>query len=235
MANEPITREEILLNAVATDEGANIKPITREEMFLAKLGGADVTAPTPITRKEQFLQKAIENSGNIGGGGDEGSQLDALIDGSITEITSNVDKITDYAFCGLTRLTTVDFPAAESIGQYAFQNCSNLTTADFPAAKSVGNYAFAQCFNLTAVILRIASVATLQNTNAFMYCYHFHGTTDSTYNPDGLKDGYIYVPAALVEDYKAATNWSTLASQFRALEDYTVDGTTTGALDPNKI
>ena len=71
MQNEPITRQEILLNAVATGDVANLEPITREEMFLAKLGGADVTTPTPITRKEQFLQKAIE-SGTSGGGGTPG-------------------------------------------------------------------------------------------------------------------------------------------------------------------
>lgn len=68
MANEPITREEILLNAVATGEATNLEPITREEMFLAKLGGADVNTPMPITRKEQFLQKAIESGGSGGGG-----------------------------------------------------------------------------------------------------------------------------------------------------------------------
>jgi hypothetical protein len=71
MVNEPITREEILLNAVSTGEVANFEPITREEMFLAKLGGADVPTPAPITRKEKFLQKAIEggNSGGTGGSG----------------------------------------------------------------------------------------------------------------------------------------------------------------------
>ena len=47
--------------------------------------------------------------------------------------------------------------------------------------------------------------------------------------------GYIYVPAALVDSYKTASNWSTYANQFRALEDYTVDGTTTGALDDSKV
>lgn len=79
MANEPITREEILLNAVATGEAANLEPITREEMFLAKLGGADVKTPTPITRKEQFLQKAIEGGGTGGGDnfpiGDENTHI----------------------------------------------------------------------------------------------------------------------------------------------------------------
>jgi hypothetical protein len=46
---------------------------------------------------------------------------------------------------------------------------------------------------------------------------------------------YIYVPSTLVDSYKTASNWSSVASRFRALEDYTVDGTTTGELDPNKI
>ena len=32
--------------------------------------------------------------------------------------------------------------------------------------------------------------------------------------------GYIYVPAALVDKYKAATNWSVYADQIRAIEDY---------------
>lgn len=81
MKNEPITREEILLNAVAAGEAANLEPITREEMFLAKLGGADVKIPTPITRKEQFLQKAIEGGGTPGGGGG-GSEEEWIGDGN---------------------------------------------------------------------------------------------------------------------------------------------------------
>ena len=33
-------------------------------------------------------------------------------------------------------------------------------------------------------------------------------------------EGYVYVPAALIEEYKAATNWAAYADQFRAIEDY---------------
>ena len=47
--------------------------------------------------------------------------------------------------------------------------------------------------------------------------------------------GYIYVPRAMVDTLKSATNWSTYATQIRALEDYTVDGTITGELDESKI
>ena len=62
-----------------------------------------------------------------------------------------------------------------------------------------------------------------------------HGTVNTKYNPNGLKDCYIYVPSALIDSYKAATNWTTFSTQFRALENYTLDGTINGLLDPSKI
>ena len=39
-------------------------------------------------------------------------------------------------------------------------------------------------------------------------------------SPIASGTGYIYVPAALVDSYKAASNWSTYANQIRAIEDY---------------
>jgi hypothetical protein len=82
---------------------------------------------------------------------------------------------------------------------------------------------------------KLSSASTFNNSR------HILGIVDATYNPNGDKDGYFYVPRALLsdddakKDYRRATNWSNFATQFRALEDYTVDGTTTGELDPNKI
>ena len=132
-------------------------------------------------------------------------------------------SIGDYAFLNCSALTTADFPVAKSIGTYAFNGCKPLTTADFPVAKSIGSNAFNGCSQLTTLILRSATMCTLSNTNAF------------TSTPIKSGTGYIYVPAALVDSYKAASKWSTYATQFRALEDYTVDGTITGALDSTKI
>ena len=88
MENEPITRQEMLLNAVATGESANLDPITRKEMFLAKLGGADVNTPTPITREEWFLQKAIENGGSGGSGGGTGDNV-IWVGGSTSDGVAN--------------------------------------------------------------------------------------------------------------------------------------------------
>ena len=174
-----------------------------------------------------------------------------------------VTLIDSYAFNGCSKLTSVNFPNATSVGQLAFgsckklesvvfrsatsiasssfQNCTILEIADFPKATSIGASVFSSCSSLKAVILRSETMCTLSNTNAFSGCYHILGTVNSTYNPNGDKDGYVYVPRALLSDtdetmdYRRATNWSTYSTQFRALEDYTVDGTITGALDPNKI
>ena len=110
-----------------------------------------------------------------------------------------------------------------NIGARAFDSCSSLTAVDFSAATSIGDYAFNACSALTTLILRSETMCTLSST------YTFTGT------PIKSGTGYIYVPRALVDSYKTATNWSTYANQFRALEDYTVDGTITGALDESKI
>ena len=54
-------------------------------------------------------------------------------------------------------------------------------------------------------------------------------------NPIHTGGGYVYVPRALISTYQTATNWSTIYAEnpgvFRAVEDYTVDGTLTGRMD----
>ena len=93
---------------------------------------------------------------------------------------------------------------------------------------------FVNCYSLRQVIIRSFGKYSL-NFDAFNNCYHLDGTVNETYNPNGDKDCYIYVPRDMVDTLKSATNWSAYASQIRALEDYTVDGTTTGDLDESKI
>ena len=77
-----------------------------------------------------------------------------------------------------------------------------------PAATSIAANAF-DGSQLAALIIRTTSkTCTLANKNAFAGTQIASGT------------GYIYVPRALVDTYKAASNWSTYASRFRAIEDY---------------
>jgi hypothetical protein len=90
MANEPITREETLLNAVATGVSSGLEPITREEMYLAYIGGQNVIPPEPITRKEQFLNM-------ISPGGGSG----VVIKNQNKEITENGTYKADAGYTGL--------------------------------------------------------------------------------------------------------------------------------------
>ena len=67
---------------------------------------------------------------------------------------------------------------------------------------------FNGCTALVALILAKTTLVPLTNVNAFENSTVATGT------------GYIYVPSALVSEYKTATNWVTYASQIRAIEDY---------------
>lgn len=128
---------------------------------------------------------------------------------ALTEI--NAPKVTDtgtYAFyaCGL---KSVNFPLLTPIRQNCFSSCKKLEKADFGAAEAIGQEALAYAIALRTLILRNTSkICTLTNKNALR---------DTRMNYD---DGYIYVPAALIETYKTATNWSTYSAKFRAIEDY---------------
>lgn len=125
--------------------------------------------------------------------------IDSIIQNTITEFKDNIVTL---------------------VGSYVFHRCTKLKMVDMPSVTLIKQNAFAECWSLTAVILRSSTLVSLENTNAFNKAYHFLGTVSEDYNPDGLTDGYIYVPAALVDSYKAATNWSTYADQIRAIEDY---------------
>lgn len=128
--------------------------------------------------------------------------------------------IAQKVFNGCSSLKSIDLPSATGISTSAFENCYLLEKADFIGGSSLGSRTFYNCYSLKALIIRKTSLVKLSSTNALSNCYHFIGQTQAIYNPNGDKDGYIYVPKNLVENYKVATNWSAFASQFRAIEDY---------------
>lgn len=135
-----------------------------------------------------------------------------------------VTSIGTDAFQNCINLNSVVFPCVESVGSNAFRGSEYLKLADFPVVTSIASYAFYTCKKLASLLLRnTEEVCALTNKNALTSTLIASGT------------GYIYVPSALLESYKVATNWSAYAAQFRVLEEYTVDGTTTGELDKAKI
>lgn len=119
----------------------------------------------------------------------------------------------------------MDYGEASYIGESAFSGCANLEKVDLKRYNfTIPNKCFSGCSKLKALIMRSDSGwIDLLDVNAF------EGT------PIESGDGYFYVPSKNLDNYKNETNWTAYANQFRALEDYTVDGTISGELDETKI
>jgi hypothetical protein len=128
-----------------------------------------------------------------------------------TASSNNIQRM----FQGCISLEEVTFQSLTNNGYGMFDGCKNLKKADFFKVKYIHQASFLNTA-LRTLLIRSDVVCGL-NPNSV-----FSGT------PIASGTGYIYVPRALVEDYKSATNWSAYAAQIRALEDYTVDGTVTG-------
>lgn len=134
----------------------------------------------------------------------------------VSVVGVNADDLIDGS---ITELET----DALTVKDYACAFCQSLKTADLKRATSIGENAFFKAYALDTLIIRASSVATLYNIYAL----------GDTRLANG--EGYIYVPRSLVSSYQNATNWGYYGSRFRPLEDYTIDGTAAGDLDPTKI
>lgn len=117
-------------------------------------------------------------------------------------------------------------PECTSIGNSSLSGLSKCTYADLPKCTQLVNYALRNSPNLATLILRSEKMCALSNY-ALNSTKIWNGT------------GHVYVPRALMASYQTAANWKTIhaknANTFRALEDYTVDGTIMGELDQSKI
>lgn len=107
------------------------------------------------------------------------------------------------AFMDCKKLTRINLPRAYGGMMAPCQRCYLLSFADMGEANTLNSNGFQNCYVLQTLILRSKTVVTIPNVGVFA------NTPMSGYN--GLT-GTLYVPSDLVEDYKAATNWSTLYS-----------------------
>ena len=168
------------------------------------------------------------------------TEIGEISGGGIEYVNDNATSIADNAYRGMP-LKSVDFPKVATIGGSAFRDCAELaavnfpvattvganafrstalTTVDLPNATSIEQSAFYACSALTTLILRRADAGCV-----FSRISALSGT------PILENEGHIYVPAAVIDSYiEWWTGNGANPDVFRALEDYTVDGTTTGAL-----
>ena len=118
---------------------------------------------------------------------------------SIT-IPGSVTSISGSAFGGCYSLSSITIPGSvTSIGSSAFGSCYSLPSITIPGSvTSISGSAFSNCYGVRYYdFTRHTAVPTLSNTNAFNKI---------------AADCEIRVPAALADEWKAATNWATYAN-----------------------
>ena len=142
-------------------------------------------------------------------------------------IPNSVTNIGDYAFYYCYSLVSVSIPNSFiSIGNNAFRNCYSLASIIMSSSViSINNYAFYYCYSLASVVIP-NSVTSIGNYTFYsckgMAIYDFTNHTSvptlaDTYAFYGImSDCKIKVPASLLNEWKAATNWSNYASKIIA-------------------
>ena len=140
------------------------------------------------------------------------SSLQSIDLPNLTQWGSSQDGLGLYqTFSNCTNLQTVNLPILTNtkLGLYAFQNCTSLTKVK-ASFKSMGMNCFQNCSALRTLIFPQAdSITTLANSDLLK---------DTLIGKN--QDSGIYVPRALVNEYKKATNWTVYADYIRAIEDY---------------
>ena len=132
----------------------------------------------------------------------------------------DTSKVTNmfYMFYQCSKLQTISQLDTSNVTDMTqmFYQCSKLKSIDITSLDKVRSASYMNafaynCYSLTKLIIRNMTKTPPLNTASFTNCYHFTGTVNSTYNPEGLKDGRIYIPDEYVEQIKQATNWSAYA------------------------
>lgn len=207
--------------------------------------GGDYQAACDAIREKTGGTEPIK-SGNMaaqirGIVGQDTTMEDYLVSGETNVLTpipsvysnDRITQVRSYAFSSLPHFIHADLPNVVTVKSSAFTNssfqtitlpnCTTIESGAFQTAQTLARVdigrsdidtpnielgTFTMCMALATLILRGKTVSTLAGTVAFMETPIAKGT------------GYIYVPNNLLVEYKSATNWSTYANRFRAIEAF---------------
>lgn len=142
------------------------------------------------------------------------------------DLGKSITRLESYVFCQCTSLTSIDISNITSTGNGPFDG-SGLTHLTVPGTlNTLSNYFAQNCKSLTAV--RLENGVVKLNQGAFSNCTNLMEIVCLSTNPPSIyhnsfngvpEDCVIKVPAASVEAYKTATNWSERADYIIAYEE----------------
>ena len=222
-------------------------PLSFEELNLPNLTTLDLNAFYGVKIKKLVLGKVTSlpsSKDNYVSYGDKTTLVSLTLPDTLTSIASyafmgysvlaelvmpdTITAINDHAFYNALSGNELVFPNVTTIGTEAFRNSkiksislpsyvgevlastfrySKIEKADFGEGVTAFNGEVFSSSTLSTLIIRATTPPTLTGNN-------FYAT------PIASGEGYIYVPAASIPSYAAATNWSTYASRLAPLEDH---------------
>lgn len=170
---------------------------------------ASITVPNSITGFDSYaFNKCYSLSGVVASTGDNTIAGNAFYDCytlAIVALSANNLGTSNYAFYNCYSLASVVFPdAAHTISANTFYNCYSLASIVIPTSvRKIEGNTFGGCYGMRYYdFTACTSVPTLENTYAFSNI---------------PSDCQIRVPASLYDEWIAATNWSTYASNIVAV------------------
>ena len=145
----------------------------------------------------------------------------ALTSISLPKLTA-VGGYSDEVWRGCTALTNVDLPVLTELGSHEFRQCTSLVYVVLPACKSFYDSVFYDCTKLQALdflgnisgnglrnnnLVNCTSLTTLiiRNTGGVCPLNNINNFNNTPFANGGV-GGTIYVPNALIDNYKSATN-----------------------------
>lgn len=146
-------------------------------------------------------------------------------------VPSTVTEIGGNAFWGCEELPEINLPSVRTISSRAFLQCYALHKIDLGnSLTNIGNRAFMECTNLNNITL--PSTVTTIGDEVFSGCSGLTSLTCMAATPPTLGTGTfkstdnhtvsgyptIYVPAASVNAYKTANNWSSFATHIQPIQ-----------------
>lgn len=145
--------------------------------------------------------------------------FDAMMKGDRVAIEWDGEDLDEGAFAYRVNIEKAILPHVKSVGECAFFQCSHLYLIDMPVVEKIGRLAFAQAGSLTTLILGNKNQVVSLDEDAFVMALHVNGEQDAYFNPNGDKDGFIYVPDSLVDAYKTSDDWADYADQIKPLSE----------------
>lgn len=180
------------LTTISLFNTTNVKDMTSMFAYCSKLTTIPLFNTTNVTNMTNLCQNCSKLT-------------------TIPQIDTRNAKSMSAMFNNCSKLITIPQLNCDSVTNMnnMFRYCSKLTTIDITRMSDSNHTNFANnCCSLTKLIIRNMTAIPTIDSSAFTNCYHFTGTTNATYNPQGLKDGRIYVPDDKVDALKTASGWS---------------------------